>query len=99
MPLERLETRRGCHDGISYEIKIYYSPPNAYTDDERLVVVDPTKYVPVESVYDSTPLNPTSMIPWKDPDPLAKDPHVERAVSTFENRVESFNEQTAKANQ
>ena len=100
MPLERLDDETRTYRGITYEIKVYYSPDNAYTGDERLVVVEPRTFEPcVESVYASTPLDPTSILPWRDPEPISKDEHVEQAAQRFERRIDSHKDRGEKARQ
>jgi len=90
MPLEQLDSEYRWYRHIKYQIKVYYEHETVYTnDDHRLVIVEPFGYQPsIETVRLSYPLNPTSMWPWKDPDPVPKDEHVERAVNRFEARVD-----------
>ena len=80
---------------------VYYEPETAYTnDDHRLVIVEPFGHQPsVQVVRLSYPLNPTSMWPWKDPDPVPKDEHVERAVNRFEAHVDEAVAAKEKARQ
>jgi len=106
MPLERLAERQGTYRDVDYELKVYYSPESAYSDDERLVIVETTcfEYATVESVHDSTPLNPTqsfSFLPWRDsnPDPLPKEDHIQRALARFKSRVDEYRELKEKASQ
>lgn len=101
MPLDRLEKRRDTYQGIQYEVTVYYQPENAYTQgDQRLVIVEPFGYEPsIKTVRLSYPLEPTSMWPWKDPDPVSKDEHVERAVNQFAARVDESLASKEKARQ
>jgi len=100
MPLERLDDEKQAYRGITYKITVYYDPTDAYSGDERLIVVEPVSYKPkIETVRDGTPLNPSSILPWRDRDPLPKDEHVNRAVRRFESRIDSYKEKMEKARQ
>lgn len=104
MPLERLSNQRGTYRDVDYRLTVYFSPDNAYSGDERLVVVEPRCYVDmrVKTVRDTTPLNPSvplSFLPWResDPDPLSKDQQVQRALRKFKARVDDYREVRDKA--
>jgi len=101
MPLDRLETRRKEYRDVQYTVKVFYEPENAYTSgDQRLVIVETFGYEPtIESVYLSYPLNPTSMWPWKNPDPVPKDEHVRQAINRFKVRVDESLSGREKARQ
>lgn len=90
MPLDKLDDERRSYKDISYEVTVYYDPAGPYSDDERLIVVErhTTAAPPVKPVYSTTPLNPTSILPWKDPGPVPKDQHVESACTEFESRID-----------
>jgi len=89
MSLERLETRRDDYAGVPYEVRVYYSPASAHTGEERYIVVGPQDYEPTISTVDSSvELNPTSILPWNNPDPLPKDEHCEQVINQFKANVD-----------
>ena len=109
MRLERLDTEYRTHRDVDYKVTVYYSPASSATGEERHIVVEPnnkrpllvgttgTDYSAIETVRSSVPLNPTSIWPWKDPDPVPKDEHVASACGRFEDNIDNYLEHRDKA--
>lgn len=99
MPLDQLERWKGSYENVKYTVKVYFSPESPASHNERLVVIERrwNETANVESVYDSTPLDVSSILPFRDPDPMGKDEQVARAMREFESRVDTYNKQRKRA--
>jgi len=99
VPLEQLEKHEDTYRGIRYTIRVYFSSERAYqSDGHRYIVVDTKHYhSTIEDVRSHEPLNPTSILPWRDPQPVSKETQIEQAESQFKANVDRQKKMMEKA--
>mgnify|MGYP006306568981 CR=1 FL=1 len=97
---EQIDEGYGTYRGIGYVYTVYYVPATEYTPDQRRVVVRPTLHTrPIDQVGQDESLEPSSILPWRNPDPVSKERHVNRAVSAFQGNIDRYYEAREKAQQ
>ena len=100
MGLKLLEKRTETYEDVTYVTKVYFAPETAYSDDDsRYIVVEPKFYEPtIDSVRSHEPLNPSSILPWKNPQPRSKEKQVVQTESQFKRNVDRQQRLVEKAN-
>lgn len=77
------------YKGCRYKVYVYDEPRTTLTPESRSVYTQVDKQG-IKSVLDTEKTNPTSILPWRNPQPRTIDKHVEDVVLKQQDHIDAY---------